>query len=59
MARAASGGHGFMGGAAILECLQALREAIWSAYGPQVQQAWRDQLVPDRLPPNYDPDSPF
>ena len=44
---------------AVLECLQALREAIWSTYGPQVQQAWREQLVPDRPPPNFDPDSPF
>ncbi|HEX9571506.1 MAG TPA: hypothetical protein VF969_04545 [Burkholderiales bacterium] len=44
---------------AVLECLHAMREAIWSAYGPQAQQAWRDQLVPDRVPPDFDPDSPF
>lgn len=44
---------------AVLECLHAVREAIWSAYGPQVQQAWRDQLVPDRTPPDFDPDLPF
>jgi hypothetical protein len=44
---------------AALECLQAMREAIWSIYGPQAQQAWRDQLAPDRSPPDFDPDLPF
>ena len=29
---------------AVFECLHALREALWAVYGPQVQQAWRDQL---------------
>lgn len=43
---------------AILECLQALREALWTAYGPQLQQAWREQLVPE-LPPVVDPNEPF
>ncbi len=44
---------------AVFECLQALRQALWAAYGPQVQQAWRDQLVPDGPPPEFDPDEPF
>ena len=44
---------------AVFECLQALREALWTVYGPQVQQAWRDQLVPDGPPPAFDPDEPF
>jgi len=44
---------------AVFECLQALRQALWSAYGPQVQQAWREQLVPDGQPPEFDPDEPF
>jgi hypothetical protein len=44
---------------AVFECLQALRQALWTAYGPQVQQAWRDQLVPDTAPPEFDPDEPF
>ena len=44
---------------AVVECLQAMREALWSAYGPQVQQAWRDQLMPDGPAPNFDPDEPF
>lgn len=46
---------------AALECLHAMREAIWLAYGPQVQQAWRDQLVPDGLgdTTDFDPDLPF
>ena len=43
---------------AVFECLHALRAALWTGYGPQVQQAWRDQLVPDGLPPVFDPDEP-
>ena len=44
---------------AVFECLQAVREALWLAYGPEVQQAWRDQLVPDGPMPDFDPDVPF
>ena len=44
---------------AVFECLQAVREALWLAYGPQVQQAWRDQLVPDAAMPAFDPNAPF
>ena len=44
---------------AVFECLQAMRQALWAIYGPQVQQAWRDQLVPDGPPPEFDPDEPF
>ena len=44
---------------AVFECLQAMRQALWVVYGPQVQQAWRDQLVPDGPPPEFDPDEPF
>lgn len=44
---------------AVFECLQALRQALWAAYGPQVQQAWRDQLMPEGQPPEFDPDEPF
>ncbi len=44
---------------AVFECLHALRSTLWEAYGPQVQQAWRDQLVPDGPPPEFDPDDPF
>jgi hypothetical protein len=44
---------------AVLECLQALRQALWAAYGPMVQQAWRDQLVHDSPSPQFDPDEPF
>ena len=44
---------------AVFECLHALRQALWSAYGPQVQQAWREQLVPDGQLPEFDPDAPF
>jgi hypothetical protein len=43
---------------AVFECLQALREALWLAYGSQVQQAWREQLMPG-TPPEFDPDEPF
>ena len=44
---------------AVFECLHTMREALWLAYGPQVQQAWRDQLVPDEPMPDLDPDQPF
>ena len=44
---------------AVLEALQAVREAVWLAYGPQAQQAWRDQLMPDHGPPDITPDLPF
>ena len=44
---------------AVFECLHALREALWSVYGPQVQQAWCDQLGPEQDLPQFDPDAPF
>lgn len=44
---------------AVFECLHALREALWGSYGPQVQQAWRDQLLPEQDLPDFDPDQPF
>jgi hypothetical protein len=44
---------------AVFECLQAMRQALWVIYGTQVQQAWREQLVPDGPPPEFDPDEPF
>ena len=44
---------------AVFECLQLLREALWEAYGPEVQQAWREQLMPDGPPTEFDPDAPF
>ena len=44
---------------AVFECLQAMRQALWVIYGTQVQQAWREQLVPDGPPPDFDPDEPF
>jgi hypothetical protein len=44
---------------AVLEALQAVREAVWLLYGQQAQQAWRDQLVPDHGPLDFDPELPF
>lgn len=44
---------------AVFECLQLLRQALWDAYSPQLQQAWRDQLVADGPSPEFDPDEPF
>lgn len=44
---------------AVFECLQALREQLWAMYGTAVQQAWRDQLVPQQEMPDFDPDDPF
>jgi hypothetical protein len=42
-----------------LECLHALRVALWNIYGPQIQRAWRDQIVPNGELPTFDPDEPF
>lgn len=44
---------------AVFECLRLLRGALWEAYGPEVQQAWRAQLMPNGPPPEFDPDEPF
>ena len=44
---------------AVLEALQVMREAVWAVHGQQAQQAWRDQLVPDHGPPDFDLDLPF
>ena len=44
---------------AVFECLHSLRLALWQCYGPQVQQAWRDQLVAATPMPDFDPDDPF
>ena len=44
---------------AVFECLELLRNQLWLAYGPQIQRAWRGQLVTERSPHDLDPDSPF
>ena len=44
---------------AVFECLELLRDQLWLAYGPEIQRAWRAQLLPQRAPPDLDPDSPF
>jgi hypothetical protein len=44
---------------AVAQCLQALRQALWAVYGAQMQQAWREQLLPDARQPEFDPDEPF
>ncbi len=43
----------------VLEGLQAQRAAVWATCGLQAQQVWRDQLVPDRGLPDFDPVLPF
>ena len=44
---------------AVAESLQAMRQALWAVYGQQMQQAWREQLMADMAPPEFDPDEPF
>lgn len=44
---------------AVFECLHAVRAALWARYGPQVQQAWRDQIITSGELPTFDPDEPF
>jgi hypothetical protein len=36
-----------------------MHPALWGRYGPQAQQAWREQLMPDGAPSWFDPDEPF
>lgn len=44
---------------AVFEFLHALREQLWDLYGPDVQQAWRDQIEHHQPAPSFDPDAPF
>jgi len=44
---------------AVFECLHVLREQLWAMYGPQVQQAWCEQLEQHMPLPEFDPDDPF
>lgn len=44
---------------AVWECLNLLREQLWFAYGPEIQRAWRHQLVPQQLTLPIDPGEPF
>ena len=50
------------------ECVRALQEALWTLYGPQMQQAWREANDPQGLEdledpensvPDWDADAPF
>jgi len=43
----------------VFECLELLRDQLWLAYGPQIQHAWRAQLVPQQLTLPIDPSQPF
>jgi len=44
---------------AVFECLELIRQELWLAYGPDIQLAWRGQLVRERAPPDLDPELPF
>jgi hypothetical protein len=44
---------------AVFGCLQLLRQPLWEAHDPEVQQASREQFVPDGPPPGFDPGEPF
>lgn len=44
---------------AVFEFLQALRENLWTLYGPAVQQAWCEQLHHETDLPEFDRDQPF
>lgn len=44
---------------AVFECLELLRDQLWLVYGPEIQRASRNQLVPEHAPPDLDPKSPF
>ena len=44
---------------AVFECLELIGDQLWLAYGLDIQRAWRDQLVIERSPLDFDPDMPF
>ena len=45
---------------AVFECIELLRDQLWLAYGPEIQRAWREQLVTKPTPPtDPDADTPF
>ena len=44
---------------AVFECIELIRDQLWLAYGTEIQRAWRDQLVTERSPRDFDPDLPF
>jgi hypothetical protein len=47
---------------AVFELLDLLRDQLWAHYGPDIQQAFRDQIDhhdPRQRPLCFDPDSPF
>jgi len=47
------------------ECLSAVQEALWTLYGPLMQQAWLETLEPvgpadlQDSEPQWDADAPF
>ncbi len=44
---------------AVFEILDLLRDELWAAYGPQIQQAFRDNLMPEQAPLPWEDDEPF
>lgn len=47
---------------AVFELLDLLRDHLWLQYGPDIQQAFRDQIDdhdPRQRPLCFDPDTPF
>lgn len=44
---------------AVFECIELIRDQLWLAYGPDIQRAWREQLVTECSPRDFDPDMPF
>ncbi len=46
---------------AVFECLDLLRDHLWLRYGPDIQQAFREQFDHDsrQQPLRFDPNSPF
>jgi hypothetical protein len=44
---------------AVFECIELMRNQLWQFYGPDIQRAWRRQLVRERVPLDLDAESPF
>jgi hypothetical protein len=44
---------------AVFEAVELLRDQLWAAYGPEIQRAFREDLMPEQSSLPLDPDEPF
>lgn len=44
---------------AVFECIELIRDALWLEHGPDIQRAWRNELVRQPVSPTEDTDTLF